>query len=486
MSTGLFSLNPFAALARLITAAAAEGRPAYEDRRAAFDMNEAYYHNQAYETLTDGGYRQNINAALGNASSADLAGLYNPVAEVVDLYQHVFGGDFRPSDDAGRGDEPTDIRVVPGRSASPALLPAIDRIWQWSNMAIIKQQLCRLPALHGTAGIRIVAVNDDDPSRRRVYLKPEHPRVIRDVELDARGNVTGVELEYDIPVGLGDDQQIITVREVLTKDEIRTYRIVSGKPVPFDLTTMRDGGPGAAYPNALGVVPYVLMHHQGTGEAFGLNAWYRARSAIDRVNALSAHVNANIFDHVKVDWFMVADGDPPVRLELTGRNVIYVKARQGGVAPVLEPMVAPLALADSITKIKLDIELIEDRLPELKAVVGKFLSGQSGETIAQLRRPAEDRLALARASYEDALIRAQQIAVSWMVLLGLADLGTGQGDREAADRAYRSGAEDHQFNRRPLLPVLDASQRAGGVEPSATPPPPREGPAPAAQEAANG
>ena len=37
-------------------------------------------------------------------------------------------------------------------------------------------------------------------------------------------------------------------------------------------------------------------------------------------------------------------------------------------------------------------------------------------------------------------------------MLGLADLGTGQGTQEAADRAFRAGLEDFTFNRRPLLP----------------------------------
>jgi hypothetical protein len=87
--TTAYSFNPFVAIARLIRAVGEQGRPAYADRIAAYALDEAYYHNQAYGPLTEGGYRQNINAALGNAAAADLSGLYNPVAEVVELYQHV-------------------------------------------------------------------------------------------------------------------------------------------------------------------------------------------------------------------------------------------------------------------------------------------------------------------------------------------------------------------------------------------------------------
>src|SRR5688572_28728262 len=179
----------FTAISRVLTAAADESRPAAADRRAAYDAWQAYYDNSIYEPLSAGGQREQVNATLGNASAADLAGLYNPVAEVVDLYQHVLGGAFLPSDTPETEDEPTDIRA---ETRNPLLLPALDRIWQWSNMDLAKQQACRLAPLHGTCGLRIVAVNDADPLRRRVYVKPEHPRLITDVEQDARGNVTGI------------------------------------------------------------------------------------------------------------------------------------------------------------------------------------------------------------------------------------------------------------------------------------------------------
>jgi hypothetical protein len=442
------ALNPFAALSRMIEALGSEGRPAHADRQYVYALNEAYYHNQIYEPLSAGGFRQNVNAELGNAAAADLAGLYNPVAEVVDLYQHVLGGTFRRVTDDPAEDQPTDIRA---ESGTPALLDALDLLWGWSNLNVTKQQVCRLPALHGTCGIRIVARNDPDPTRRRVYLKPEHPRVIRDVEVDERGNVTAIDLEWELTTGLNDQQQTVTIREQMDKESIATYRQVGAALIPYNVA-LREDDPRAIYPNALGVVPYVLLAHQDSGGPFGLNSFYRARGPIDRLNALLTHLNQQIFDHVKVDWLVAAAGEPPARMELTGRNVIYVNTANGATPPVLEPMVAPLNIGDAIVKARLDLELIEDRLPELKAVVGRFLSGQSGETIAQLRAPAEQRLGLARAHYEDALVRASQIGVSWMVLLGLTDLGTGMGDRDAADRAYRAGLEDFTLNRRPLLP----------------------------------
>lgn len=469
--------NVFSALARLIEAGGSQARPAYKDRQAIYDLEASYYHNQAYEAHTLGGYRQTINAGLGNTAAADLAGLYNPVASVVDLYQHVLGGSFRRVDDDEGEDQPTDIRA---ESDNPALLEALDQLWQTSNLDVTKQTLCRLPALHGTCGIRIRAVDDPDPARRRVYLKAEHPRIIRDVELNERGDVQAIDLEYDVTRGLGDDQQVVTIREELRKDYLATYRVIaSGALIPHNLATGQDD-PTAVYPNPLGVVPYVLLTHQDGGEAFGLNAWYRARSAIDRLNALLTHIDVQIHDHVNVVWVIAGSGTAPTSIDLTGRKVLYVDTSRGGSVSA-DPLVAPLSLADALARARHQIELIEDALPELKAAAGRFLSGQSGDTVATLRAPAEHRLGLARARYEDALTRASQIAVSWGVLLGAWDVGTGSGSPEAAERAYREGFEAFSFNRRPLFPPTEPKaqpQPAALATPAqvVTPPPAEEAP----------
>lgn len=432
---------------------------AWDARRAAYQAWDAYYDNTIYNTIVNGGQRDNINELLGNGRAIDLAGLYNPVARVVDLYGHVFGGDFG-----------TDITTT----ADPALQSALDHIWQWSNMEIASQQITQLAPLHGACGLRIVARNDPDPARRRVYIKPEHPRAITDIDVDDRGNVQSILLEYDVPHGdLGEERTTITIRELLTKDEIATWRVEAGGIVPYCLVTMQDNGPYSRYENELGIVPYVLLSHSQRGGAFGTNAFYRETPAIDRYNALMTHINIQVHKHVNVVWLIAASGNPPTRIDLSGTSVIHINTTKDTPLPVMQPMVAPLDISQATAQARAILDNIEDALPELKATGGKFLAGQSGETIKQLRQPAEDRLRLARTNYEDALVRAQQIAVSWGIVMELWDVGTGSGTREAADRAYRSGAEDHRFNRRPLLP--------DPVSSPTNPPPPA---APAASQGA--
>jgi hypothetical protein len=425
---------------------------AWLERRSAFARADAYARNTVYAATDDGGYRDDVNRTLGNARAADLAGLYNPVAAVIGLYQHVFGGTFG-----------TDVRVVPGRTGHPSLPQFLADIWQWSNMTIERQPLCQFPATYGTAGLRIVA----DARRQRVYLKVEHPAIIRDVEMDDRGNVIGIELEYDDTRGLGDAQETITIREVLTRETFTTYRVSAGATLtPYDPVTRQDNAPGAQQVNPFGVVPYVLVRHGYSGDAFGAPPYTRALPAIDRLNALLSHIDVQVHQHVRASWMVAASGAKPEEFDMSGRLIIYFNTAGGTSPPVFQSLLTDLSIADATAQARFQLSLIEDLLPELKAIAGTYLAGQSGETVAELRKPAEDAVLLARANYEDALIRAQQIALSYGVWLGIFDLGTGAGP-DAADRAYHEGLEDHTFVARPgLTTASPQSQPAPG---SATP-----------------
>lgn len=432
----------------------------WQERAANYALWDAYFHNTAYERTANGGYRDAINTELGNAAAADLAGLYNPVAQVVGLYASVFAGAF--------GDE---IRIEPTGAGGQQLIEAINQVWQWSNLTVQKQQLCRIAATHGLCGLRIVARDHEDPARKRVYIKPEHPRIIRDMRLDDRGNVIAIQLEYDLLIGLAEKAETLTIREQLEPERIQTWRMQSNTPVPFDLSAFRaagepvdqvgafDNGPGADVPNALGVVPYVALYHELSESEWGLNCFYKARAPIDRLNALECHTDIQVHQHVRATWLLAAAGAAPARFVFDDKTIIYVDTRQATSNPMAQAMVANLDLQGALAFARQQLDQIEDMLPELKATAGHFLSGQSGETVAELRKPAAEKVGLARTNYEEGLVKAQKIAASWMVLLGIADLGTGTGTREAADQAYREGFEDHRFNRRPLLQLGDTGEQ---------------------------
>lgn len=403
---------------------------AVADRLGSYQMYSAYYNATIYNTLAMGGQREQINAILGNAAAADLASLYNPVSRVVDLYQHVLGGEFG-----------VDILAIPGDNATQIDGP-LRQIWDWSHFNTVKTNITHIAANYGDVGLRIVARNDADPRRRRVWIKPEHPSVILDYEQDERDNVTQVLLQYDITSGVGDDAKTETVRELQTKEQFTFWTVVNGQLDPRE-----------QYTNDLGVVPYVIVPHNSLGEKWGVNAYYRAAPLIDRINALQTHINVQIHRHVKAKLAVASSGAAPSTIDMSDLSIAWFNTLRDGPPPSFEWLVAPLNLADALAQsIQLQTQA-EDELPELKATGGKFLAGQSGETIAQLRQPAEDKVSLARVNLEDGLIRAQKIGLSLGVLYDMWDLGTGMGTRDAADRAYQEGYEDHVFNNRPLMPM---------------------------------
>lgn len=438
-------MNPIrAALAPFLAQQRSPTNDAWSERAAAFHLWDAYYTNAAYEATTNGGYRDAINAMLGAQRAQELAGLFNPVARVIDLYAHVLNGAF------GR-----DIMIDPA-STQTNLLPLLEQVWQWSNMSILQQLLCQWTPLHGTSGLRIVA----DSVRRRVYQKVEHASIIRDVELDPRGNVIDIELQYTDTRGIGDQQETVTIRERQTKQRIQQWRVERGGV----LTLISD------QPNTLGVVSYVLVPHIITATPFGFNAFFRVRTALDHLNSLITHLHLQIHDHLNAPMIIAGSGKAPDYFDLSGRTVMYVDTSSGATQPSINFAVSNLDLGATLEAIKHQISLIKDELPELKATEGEFLAGQSGETIAQLRQPAEDRLKRARVNYEDALVRSQQIALSWGILLGLWDVGTGMGTREAADAAYKRGLLNHRFADRPILPPItpeagDARTSTAGSRP---------------------
>lgn len=419
-------INPIRALLAPFTQQRKPSVDAWHDRKSQYEVYDLYYHNAIYARYADGGLRDQINRALGHQSAQDIEGFYNPIADVVDVYAHVLNGAF------GR-----DIVLDPAAS-NMALMPHLTQLWQWSNMSIFQQLLCRWTPLHGTAGIRVVA----DPLRRRVHQQVEHPSIIRDVEQDNRGYVTDIELEYADTSGISDDQQTVTIRERQTKDRIRTWYVEQGGY----LTPRSDDE------NTVGFVSYVLVPHIITGTPFGLNAFYRITTALNYLNSLIAHRDLLIHDHLNAPLVVAVDGEPPKEYPMgDGRMVWHINMRNQSGQPLLKYAVPDLDLPGTQAAIEQQVQFIEDRLPELKATLGKFVSGQSGETIAELRKPAEDRLKRARENYEDALCRSQQMALSWGIVLGLWDVGTGMGTRAAADAAYRRGLLDHRFADRPFF-----------------------------------
>jgi len=435
-----------------------------EERRQIFKINEAYYHNNVYDRVLDGGALDYINDFLGEAKANDLKGTFNPIKRVVEVYaQTVFNGRF------GKDIVIDDVKDETNQPIHKNLKSYVSQIAKWSNFDQELKNYTRLGSLQGTVGIRIVSkvgadFPKDDPKKRRVYLQFEHPATILDAVRDKRGNVRSIITEYIINQGELTLETLTTqgvkrvlIKELMTKEFIEKRSQQKGgilSIIPFFF----GGKEQNRIKNVLGVVPYVLVQHEKKAGLFGAWAFQGVERKIDMVNALSSHLDRQIIRHVKAVWMASSQGSPPTQMKFAGNEVIWFELDEGATPPSFEAMVAQLSLSETIEKIKLNLQEIGDSLPELKATDGEYLSGQSGETVAQLRLPAEQRILSARTTYEDGLIRAIQIALSWGILLGIFDFDTGLGTREAADEAYNTGALNFRFKERDALPITKAER----------------------------
>ena len=414
-----------------------EADQAARNHRYAF--NEAFLNNKVYRTEALGGFREQVFKDAFNLDCTPdmrLVGAYNPVPAIVDAYQNVFRGSF--GQDIKVGDK------VNGKPVNPTLIAEADsplaRLWRWSNLDTEKDLLQKWAANLGTVGLRVVARNDDDPDRRRVYLQLDHPSVIFDYDRDERGNVVEVELRYTARGGPVGDRRDVDVREVITKDRF----------------VMEEDGVNVLEPeeqrNDLGVCPYVILKHRDEGTSFGRWAYGGSEDAIHWINWLIVNQGESVMEHAWPQWFAAAGGEPPQNFRIGKRDVAYTKMLPDTPTPIFEPLVAPLDQAGTLAYWNELVERLQERQPELAIVAMKVLSGQSGETIAKLQVQAESAILRARAQYEHALIRALQIGLSEGVRMALWDLGTGTGTAEAADKAFQAGGEDFEFVKRPALP----------------------------------
>ena len=461
------AISPLALVTRLFAAPTPGNlRPASVtpmDRRKVYQLLEAYYYNIVYNREIWQGSLDYINRELGEAAAKDLAGLFNPIERGTELYaQNIFSGNFGDeiflAETVGTKNKP--------RPLNPEIVDPLERIWEWSNFnSGEKERYTRLGSMLGNVGIRVVAKvgknwPNDSLDDRLVYIQFEHPAIIDDYSKNEQQDITEILTTHRVVEGEIDIQEPTTSRSVeiyktlMTIKEFRTLK----NDQPYSEVVDAVDGEFATCPNILGVVPYVLAFHRKLESPWGCWWFMGSENPIDRLNSLIAHINRQIIRHVRVKWLVSSKGNPPREFNFSDTSVLFIKLmpEQAANDTHIQALVADLNLGDAITQAKTLLSELRDRMPELKATDGDFLSNTTGQTIAQLRTPAVDRLKVARANYESALIKAQKIALCYGILLGLWDVGTGKGTLKAVQDAIKEKKLDHKFNEREYLTVTQS------------------------------
>lgn len=422
-------------------------RSEWQARRQFFAEMWATYENRRYDSQSDQGFREVINEELRDLSSENLAGVFAIFGRVADAFSGIFNGPFGAPGGIDIEQNVSDpVRSLP---VDDKLRDPIKKIWDWSNFDIKGPLSCLTAAVTGNCGLRVVA---DPEAVRPVLIRVEDPDWIKAVNFDADGNVTDVLLEYETTEGpisdprQGDDLRFTTVKwtEYLGKN---TFWL------------KRDGKLAAPpQPNPLGVCPYVLMKHGDTGLDFGESAFAGSTQIADAINALICHLILQIKNTVYAQWVYAGPGDRPTEnIPFGPSKLICIQTDGPGGSNELKSMVTNLNFEQALQPLMVMVRELKNKHPEIRVNEFEALANQSGETIAQLRLPGEQKIKRVAIQYEHYLKRAIQIALSYGVLNGQWDLGAGKGSEsaanlEAADASFRDGLEDFRFKQRPMLP----------------------------------
>lgn len=362
----------------------------YGYRMRRYHMYSRYYNNRIYFDPTMLATIQQMRPGLYK----HIRGVYNPVNRVVRVYpSKIYGGqlDFELLRDG----------AIPIQQADDRLKGAIRQLWIWSNWQRNKTLYVKYGAIFADSSIKVI----DEPAAGKVRMEVLDPRKIIDAQIDAVGNVKHIRIEFEKKDPI--TEQKYTYGEIINGEEFVTYR--DGEEFPFYVD-----GTGVAvsrWRNEYGFVPVVLAQHIVTDGVWGENPYHASLTKIDEINDQAALMNDQIRKVINPLWF--ASGvKAGTNLEVQAGDRDGISIIKSGDGATMTPMVAPLDIANAGANIRDLLGELERDLPEL--LLARMLD--TGKVTATAVRTAASagisRIEEAMGNYDDALIRAQQMAVS--------------------------------------------------------------------------
>lgn len=408
----------------------------FDNRRLRYAIYWSFFENNAYRSIHSWSERYKTEYGLYRY----IRHIYNPAYRLGEFWKaHLMGGSL----DQAAGSS----GALPIETENEALRPVISQIWQWSNWQINKDVFTLYGSLFGDVGLRVV----DDVGRAKIYLQVVHPGIIKEVEKDPFGNVKA----YVIQEKRGDPtggSQMVEYTETAERD---------GEAVVY--TTYLNGTPyawppfeAAKWSEPYGFVPLVVVQHNNVGLEWGWSELHPAREKIHEVDDLASKLHDQIRKMVDTPWLfsgVTKPGATPAMsyTSLTGQQAVdrpqpgreEIPALYGPAGATSTPLVAPLDIAATAAEIKEVIGELERDYPELKVDILRASGDVSGRALRIAQQPAEDKVKQRRANYDDALVRAQQMAAA---IGGFRGYFSGVGLDSYAD-----GLLDHSIDDRPVF-----------------------------------
>lgn len=413
-----------------------------------YRMLEAYYMNNGlYDAIQMQLYENGI-------WTPGMKGLRNPAFRVVEFHvTHIW---------PGRLDN-----ALPIVAENKRIIEPIQQVWAWSNWGRKKQLAARWYAMTGDWFCKVAtrsaptgAIGLDgaiEERIERVYLQNIKPEVVTDIVEDERGFVTFIRL--DIPQDNGK-----THTEVWDKASgYRLYIHKKGTDAPLNVL----GEPVDTAPlSAFGVdfVPFVHAQFMDVGEKRGAGSFVFALDKVDEANRMATRFHQLLFRFNKPTTAVMANATdasgrplPPPSLsnESDGKAEDHdddLKLFPG--TSKMEYLVPPINWDAHMKAIEGQMAELEEDLPELAYYRLKDMGANiSGRAVRIMLSNAIDRVVESRGNIEDALARANMMALTIGVKAGLfEDIGT-----------YEAGDFEHTFAERDVI-SLSAHENAETIK----------------------
>lgn len=398
-----------------------------EEPARLYDMLWRYYFNNDLYSSLNG-----ISGRLG-AMEEGLVAIRNPAYRVVEFYAAKLWGDELPIET-----EFDEIREP------------IERVWGWSNWESRKQVAARFMACTGDLFIKVSQRED----RQRVFFQLIDARFVVDFDTDERGFLTYCRIDVPQTRREGDRLKNFTHTEVWTKESYRRWE--HDKTSTTEVSEL--GTPLEELPlNSFGIdfIPIVHAKFRDTGDDRGRGSFLHCLDKIDEANRMATRLHRMLFLHNNAIWAVTQNGVdsagrpiPPVTLG-DGVSVAVGDSRfislPGGAD--LKTLVPAINYEGALKILQAHMEEMAQDLPEM-AYYSLRDRDLSGRAVRLLLGDAIDRAREARANAEQALVRANQMALTIGAKAKLFDgIGT-----------FEAGKFDHTFTERDILPVSGIDQ----------------------------
>ena len=425
---------------------------AFAARQMRYALYWALLENTAYRHIHTWARSLKVNYGLYEFTR----GVYNPTARIADAWQtFLMGGALDPQAGDGK-DTPSALPILIQGAQSEMTSPlrgALATLWRDSNWQIKKDVLTLRGCVFGDIGLRVM----DDTKRGKIYLSIVHPGIIQDIALDPFGNVKGYTIAEMRQDPRATQTRDVTYREECARDgdEVVYRTFLDDQPYAWNAEQ------GAEWREPYGFVPFVLIRHNDLGGTWGWSEIHSAVAKFFEVDDLASKLDDQVRKTVDAKWLFTGvpnpkDGVITTRGKTSSTSADedtqrQAKREQEDAYFVPDPnakaqaLVAPLQIADALAVVKEILAELERDYPELQHDIWAAGGDTSGAALSVARQRVETRVLKRRPNYDDALVRAHQMAIA------IGGYRRYDGYRGFDLDSYGAGRLDHSIGARPVF-----------------------------------